>query len=94
MQPSRIASCTTLGSLGLLSSNQLSRIKNSDSSTTPTVFPLGMHPKIWLHTVVTWQRPQTLNLKVIAEMNLTPVTIMVVDTIGAVKSRQLHPLQC
>ena len=30
----RIASCTTLGSLGLLNSNQLSRIKNSDSSTT------------------------------------------------------------
>jgi len=34
----RIASCTTLGSLGLLDSNQLSRIKNSDSSTSPTVF--------------------------------------------------------
>ena len=63
----RIARCTTLGSLGLLDCNQLSRIKNSDSSTTPTVYPLGMHPKIWLHTVVTWQRPQTLNLKVIAE---------------------------
>ena len=30
----RIARCTTLGSLGLLDSNQLSRIKNSDSSTT------------------------------------------------------------
>jgi len=41
--------------------------KNCKDHCTPTVFPLGMHPKIWLHTVVTWQRPQTLNLKVIAE---------------------------
>ena len=41
----RIASCTTLGSLGLLDSNQLSRIKNSDSSTSPTVFSTGNAPK-------------------------------------------------
>jgi hypothetical protein len=41
----RIASCTTLGSLGLLDSNQLSRIKNSDSSTTTTVFSTGNAPK-------------------------------------------------
>jgi len=94
----RTASCTTLGSLGLLNSNQLSRIKNSDSSTTPTVFSTGNAPK----NIVTRScyMAETLDPKsesnsrkrgensvsnTLSNKNLTPVTIMVVDTIGAVK---------
>jgi len=41
----RIARCTTLGSLGLLDSNQLSRIKIQTLVLHPQYFPLGTHPK-------------------------------------------------
>jgi hypothetical protein len=97
------ANCTTLGKLGLLNSNQLSRIEYSDySSTTPTVISTGNAPK---HIVIpSCYMAETLDPKsdsnsskggknsvsnTLSIMNLTPVTIMVVDTIGAVKSRRL-----
>ena len=87
----RIASCITLGSLGLLDSNQLSQIKNSDSSTTPTVFSTGNTPK----NMVTHScyMAEALDPKfesnsrkggensvfnTLSNKNLTPVTIMVV----------------
>ena len=39
------ANCTALGSLGILNSNQLSRIRYSDASTTSTVFFTGNAPE-------------------------------------------------
>ena len=45
------ANCTALGSLGIRNSNQLSRIRYSDTSTTSTVFSTGNAPeKIVTHS--------------------------------------------
>ncbi len=98
----RTANCTTLGSLGLLNSNQLSQIENSDSSTTSTVFSTGNVPKnIVPHSCYmaetldpksesnSRKRGENSVSNTHSNKNLTPFTIMVVYIIGAVKSRQL-----
>ncbi len=94
------ANCTALGSLGLLNSNQLSRIRYSDTSTTSTVFSTGNAPeKIVTHSCYMAEMldPKSDSdsrkggknsvFNTLSNKNLTPVTIMVVDTIGTVKSR-------
>jgi hypothetical protein len=61
-----------------------------------------MHPKIYMYIIVTWLRlldPESESISRKREINsasstspirnLTPVTIMVVDTIGTVRSRRL-----
>ena len=96
------ANCIALGSLGLPRSNQLSRIRYSDSSTPSTVFSTGNAPKnIVTHScyMAEISDPKSDSdsrkggensvFNTLSNKNLTPVTIMVVDTIGTVKSRQL-----
>ena len=90
--------CTTLGNLGLLDSNQLSQIEHF--SPTPTVLSTDNAPKkIHLHNcyMVETLDPQSESISrkrgrnsassTPPTRNLTPVTIMVVDTIGTVRSR-------
>ncbi len=92
--------CTTFGNLGLLNSNQLSQIEHSN--TTSTVLSTGKALKN-LH-VHNCYMAETLDPKSESisrkggrnsasstppTRNLTQVTIMVIDIIGAVKSRRL-----
>ena len=89
--------------LGILNSNQLSGIENLDSSSTnPTVFSTGNAPKnLHVHNCYMAEalepEPEPINRKketnsassTSPTRNLTPVTIMVADTIGTVRSRRL-----
>ena len=94
------ANCTALGSLGLLNNNQLSRIRYSDASTTSTVFSTGNAPEnIVTHSCYmaeildpksdsdSRKRGENSVFNTLSKKNLMPVTIMVADTIGTVKSR-------
>ncbi len=92
--------CTTLENLGLLDSNQLSQIELF--STTPTVFSNGnASKKLHIHNCcmaetldpksesISRKRGRNGAFSTPPTRNLTPVTIMIVDTISAVKSRRL-----
>jgi hypothetical protein len=95
-----VTGCTTLEKLGLLNSNQLSQIESS--STNPTAFSTGNAPKkLHVHNCymaeVLEPEPEPINRKkeitsassTSPTRNLTPVTIMVADTFGTVRSRRL-----
>jgi hypothetical protein len=92
--------CTTLENLGLLNSNQLSQ--SELFGTTPTVLPTRNAPKkSHVHNCymaealdpesesISRKRGRNSAASTPPTRNLTPVTIMVVDTIGTVKSRKL-----
>ena len=94
-----VTDCTTLENLGLLNSNQLSQIESS--STEPTVFSTGNAPKnLHVHNCYMAEalepEPEPINRKKEINSasstppirNLTPVIIMVADTIGTVRSRR------
>ena len=92
--------CTTLENLGLLDSNQLSQIESFN--TKPTVLSTGNAPKN-LHVHYCYMaesldpKSESINRKrgrnsafsTPPTRNLTPVTIVVIDTIGTVRSRRL-----
>jgi hypothetical protein len=88
-----VTDCTTLANSELLNSNQLSQIESF--STKPTIFSTGNAPKkIHVHNCYMAEAldPESENSassSTSPTRNLTPVTIMVVDTIGAVRSRRL-----
>ena len=95
-----VTDCTTLEKLGLQNSNQLSQIESF--STEPTVFSTGNAPKnLHVHDCYMAEAPEPESEPVSSKKeinstsstsptrNLTPVTIMVVDTIGTVRSRRL-----
>ncbi len=92
--------CTTLANLGLLDSNQLSQIESFSSK--PTVLSTGNAPKnLHAHNCymaealdpesesISRKRVRNSASSTPPTRNLTPVTIMVVDTIGTVRSRRL-----
>ncbi len=94
-----VADCTTLAKLGLLNSNQLSQIESF--STEPTAFSTGNAPKnLHVHSCYMAEalepEPEPISRKkeinsassTSPTRNLTPVTIMVSDTIGTVRSRR------
>ena len=92
--------CTILGKLGLQNSNQLSQIELF--STEPTVFSTGnasenlhVHDCYMAETLEPESEPTSSKKETNSASstsltrNLTPVTIMVADTIGTVRSRRL-----
>ena len=95
-----VTDCTTLGKLGLQDSNQLPQIESF--STEPTVFSTGNAPKnLHVHDCymagalepesepISSKKETNSASSISPTRNLTPVTIMVVDTIGTVRSRRL-----
>ncbi len=95
-----VTDCTTLAKLGLLNSNQLSQTESF--ITKPTAFSTGNAPKnLHVHNCYMAEAlepdPETIHRKKEINSasstppirNLTPVTIMVADTIGTVRSRRL-----
>ena len=95
-----VTGCTTLEKLGLQESNQLSQIESF--STEPTVFSTGNAPKnLHVHDCYMAEALESESEPISSKKeinsaastsltrNLTPVTIMVVDTIGTVRSRRL-----
>jgi hypothetical protein len=95
-----ITDCTTLANLGLLNSNQMSQTESF--GTKPSVFSTGNAPKnLHVHNRYMAEAldPESESIRRKKEINsasstspirnLTPVTIMVVDTIGTVRSRRL-----
>ncbi len=95
-----VTNCTPLAKLGVLNSNNLSQIESF--STKPTAFSTGNVPKkLHVHNCYMAEalepEPEPISRKneinsassTSPTRNLTPVTIMVADTIGTVRSRRL-----